>query len=247
MKQIVLILGLILNLCANAWADICYEVSEKVAQKAVDIIQRQKEIYDYCSICPDANPQIIPVDNIKNGNPVYVHGIALDLAHTYYRKDDKYVNLGVASGCIKAGEYNITAELESLPNIHRTKENDKEQAKIHAQDIFEKCVSEAELRDNATTEDMVHQNIKINDCLEYAIKQEIEKGFVSDEQTKILENVRQIRKSAWKFYFGVYAENKYCHGGCGSMSNILPYTDEYTILMNMLEKLIYLNIAKNGY
>lgn len=27
-------------------------------------------------------------DIIKNGNPVYVHGIALDLAHTYYRKDD---------------------------------------------------------------------------------------------------------------------------------------------------------------
>ena len=40
-----------------------------------------------------------------------------------------------------------------------------------------------------------------NNCLEYAIKQEIEKGFVSDEQTKMLEYVRQIRKSARKFYF----------------------------------------------
>lgn len=247
MKKIVLILELILSLCANAWADICYDVNDKVANSAVNLIKAQKEIYDYCSICPDANPQIIPVDNIKNGNPVYVHGIALDLAHTYYRKDDKYVNLGVASGCIKVGEYNITAELESLPNIHRTKENDKEQAKIHAQDIFEKCVSEAELKDNATTEDMVQQNIKINDCLESAIKQEIEKGFVTDEQAKILEYVGQIRRATLGFYFGVYAENKYCYGECGSMSNVLPYTDEYTILMNMLEKLIYLNIAKNGY
>ena len=42
MKQIVLILGLVWSLSTNAWADICYEVSEKVAQKAVDIIQRQK-------------------------------------------------------------------------------------------------------------------------------------------------------------------------------------------------------------
>ena len=247
MKKFVLVLGLILSLCANAWADICYDVNDKVANSAVNLIKAQKEIYDYCSICPDANPQIIPVDNVQNSNPVYVHGIALDLAHTYYKDGNKFVNLGVASECIKAGEYNITAELDSLPNIHRTKENDKEQAKIHAQDIFEKCVSEAELKDNATTADMIQQNIKINDCLESAIKQEIEKGFVTDEQAKILEYVGQIRRATLGFYFGVYAENKYCHGGCGSISNILPYTDEYTILMNMLEKLIYLNIAKNGY
>ena len=247
MKKIVLILGLISSLCANALADICYEVNEKVAQKAVNIIQKQNEIYDYCSICPDANPQIIPVDNIQNSNPIYAHGIALDLAHIYYKQDNKFINLGVASGCIKAGEYNISAELDNLPSIHHTKEDGREQAKIQAQDIFKKCVAEAELKDNATTADMIQQNIKINDCLEYAIKQEIEKGFISDEQTKILEYVRQIRKTAWNFYFGVYAENKYCQGGCGSMSNILPYADEYTILMNMLEKLIYLNIAKNGY
>lgn len=123
--------------------------------------------------------------------------------------------------------------MDNLPSIHRTKEDGREQAKIQAQDIFKKCVAEAELRDNATTEDMVQQNIKINDCLEYAIKQEIEKGFVSDEQTKMLEYVRQIRKSAWKFYFGIYAENKYCHGGCGSMSNILPYIDEYAGEINL--------------
>ena len=247
MKKIVLILGLFLSLIVNAWADICYDVNDKVANNAVNIIETQKEIYKYCSICPDANPQIIPVENVQNTNPIYVHGIALDLAHTYYKKNNKFINLGVASGCINAREYNITAELESLPNIHRTKESDREQAKIHAQAIFEKCIAEAKLKDDATTVDMVQQNRKINDCLENAIKQEIEKGFVADEQTKILEYVRQIRRAAWGFYFGVYAENKYCHGGCGSMSNILPYADEYTILMNMLEKVIYLNIAKNGY
>ena len=247
MRIFALILGLVCLFITDAIADICYDVDEKIAQKAVDIIQKQKEIYDYCSICPDANPQIIPVDNVQNSNPVYVHNIALDLAHTYYKDGNKFVNLGVASGCIKAGEYNISAELDYLPNINHTKEDSREQAKIQAQDLFKKCVAEAELKDNATTADMVQQNIKINDCLEYAIKQEIEKGFVSDEQTKILEYVEQIRKTSLKFYFGVYAENKYCHGGCGSMSNILPYADEGKILMDMLEKLIYLNISKNGY
>ena len=159
MKILTLILGLICLFITDAIADICYDVDTKVAQKAVDILQKQKEIYDYCSICPDANPQIIPVDNVQNSNPVYVHDIALDLAHTYYKDGNKFVNLGVASGCIKAGEYNISAELDNLPSIHRTKEDSREQAKIQAQDIFKKCVAEAELKDNATTEYMVQQNI----------------------------------------------------------------------------------------
>lgn len=247
MKKFGLIFGVFLSLSANARADICYDVNDKVANSAVNIIKAQKEIYQYCSICSDVNPQIIPVDNVQNSNPVYVHGIALDLAHTYYKKDDKFVNLGVASGCIKAGEYNITAELESLPNIHRTKENDREQAKINTQDIFEKCVAEAELKDNATTADMIQQNIKINDCLENAIKQEIEKGFDAEQQDKMIEYLHQIRENIRKFYSGIYAENKYCYGGCGSMSSILPYVDENKILMELLEQVIYLNIEKNGY
>lgn len=247
MEKFALILGLFLSLSANAWADICYDVNDKVANSAVTIIKAQKEIYQYCSICPNANPQIIPVDNVQNSNPVYVHGIALDLAHTYYKQDNKFVNLGVASGCINAGEYNITAELESLPNIHRTKENDKEQAKINTQDIFEKCVAEAELKDNVTSADMIRQNIKINDCLENAIKQEIEKGFDADKQDKMIKYLHQIRENVRKFYNGIYAENKYCYGGCGSMSSILPYVDENKILMEMLEQVIYLNIEKNGY
>ena len=247
MKKFILILGVCLAFSANARADICYDVNDKVANNAVNIIKTQREIYEYCSICPDANLQIIPVDNVQNSNPVYVHGIPLDLAHTYYRKDAKFINLGVASGCIQDGKYNIAGELDSLPNIHRAKENDIEQAQIYAQDIFKKCVSEAKLKDNATTTDMIRQNIKVNDCLENAIKQEIEKGFIADEQMKILEYVEQIREVVWKFYFAVYAENKYCYGGCGSMSNILPYADEGKILMEMLEKLIYLNISKNGY
>ena len=42
MKKFVLILALILSLCANAWADVCYNVNETVAKKAVGILKTQK-------------------------------------------------------------------------------------------------------------------------------------------------------------------------------------------------------------
>lgn len=59
--------------------------------------------------------------------------------------------------------------------------------------------------------------------------------------------MKQIREAALKFYFGVYTENKYCYGACGSMTNILSHSDEGKILADILERLIYLNISKNGY
>ena len=93
---------------------------------------------------------------------------------------------------------------------------------------------------------MIRQNTEINDCLENAIKAEIKKGFNAEQQEKMLEYMEQIREAALKFYFEVYTENKYCYGGC-SMTNILPYSDEGKILMDILERLIYLNISKNGY
>lgn len=247
MQKFALILGLFLSLSANARADICYDVNDKVANIAVNIIKTQNEIYRYCSICPDATPQIILVDNVQNSNPVYVHGIALDLAHTYYKQDNKFVNLGVTSGCIEAGEYNISAELDSLPSIHRTKESDKEQAKKQSQENYKICVDETHMKENPTTSDIIEQNTSINDCLANIIKLEIEKGFNTDQQKEMLETLNQIRKSIWKFYSGIYAENKYCYGGCGSMSSILPYVGENKILMELLEQVIYLNIEKNGY
>ncbi|MBQ9035316.1 MAG: hypothetical protein IJ099_05065 [Alphaproteobacteria bacterium] len=247
MKKCILILGLFLSLVANAQADVCYHINETVAKKAVGIIKIQKEIYQYCSICADAEPQTLEVHDIKDNNPIYVNGIALDLAHTYYKQNNKFVNLGIASGCIEAGEYNIAAELDDLPTIHRTKERDKEQAHAKTQEIFEKCVNNAKINDNVTTADMIRQNTEINDCLENAIKAEIKKGFNAEQQEKMLEYVKQIREVALKFYFGVYTENKYCYGVCGSMTNILPYSDEGKILADILERLIYLNISKNGY
>ena len=247
MKKCILILALILSLCANAWADVCYNVNKTVAKKAIGILKTQKEIYQYCSICHDAESQTLKVHDIKDNNPIYVNGIALDLAHTYYKQNNKFVNLGIASGCIEAGEYNIAAELDALPTIYRTKENDKEQARVQTQEIFEKCINDVKINDNITTADMIRQNTEINDCLENAIKAEIKKCFNAEQQEKMLEYMKQIREAALKFYFGVYTKNKYCYGACGSMTNILSHSDEGKILVDMLERLIYLNISKNGY
>ena len=154
MQKLVLLLGLFLSFSANAWADVCYNINETVAKKAVGILKTQKEIYQYCSICADAESQTLKVHDIKDNNPIYVNDIALDLAHTYYKQNNKFVNLGIASGCIEAGEYNIAAELDALPTIHRTKERDKEQAHAKTQEIFEKCINDIKINDNITAADM---------------------------------------------------------------------------------------------
>lgn len=247
MKKIALILGICLAFNTNVRADVCYDVNDMVASNAVDIIQKQKEIYQYCSICLEAKSKTIFVKNVKKGNPVYVDDIALDLAHTYYKQDNKFINLGIASGCIQAGEYNIVAELESLSDVHYTKEDNRKLAKKQSYESYKKCVNESPIKEDATSSDMIGQSTKINDCLANEIKLEIEKGFNPVQQKEMLETLNKIRKDTWKFYFGIYAENKYCYGACGTMSNILPYINENKILIEMLEQVMYLNIAKNGY
>ncbi len=247
MKKIGLILAFVLAFSFRAQADICYDVEPQEASKAVEIIQGQENIYIYCSICSDAKPKIIPVKDVKKSNPVYVNGQALDLAHTYYKRGHKFINLGIASGCIHDGEYEIRAELSDLVAVHHSKEIDKDQAKNQARNIYNQCVLKAQKAEAITTTAMVEQDIKINDCLSVAIKKEIEKGFEPEQQTKMVEYLEQTRKSILEFYAGLYAQNKYCYGACGTITNILPYIDENKILMDMLEDLLYLNISKNGY
>ena len=56
-----------------------------------------------------------------------------------------------------------------------------------------------------------------------------------------------MRKNTIGFYDGIYAENRYCEGSCGTITNIIPYSDENKMLSELLEHLLYLNITKNGY
>ena len=128
-----------------------------------------------------------------------------------------------------------------------TKENDKNLAKQQANAIFDECVSRIENNKSKTTQDMIEHNIKINNCLVEAVKQEIQKGFNPQQQAQMLEYLEQTRNDVWNFYNEIYTANKYCYGQCGSMSSLLAYSDEGHILMQMLERLLYLNRAKNGY
>ena len=105
----------------NVCADVCVEVNEKSAAKAVSILEQQKEIYDYCSICNDAKPQIISIKNVTKDKKVYVNDKPIDLAHTYFKQDNKYINLGIASGCIEDGQYGISAKLDKLTEFHHAK------------------------------------------------------------------------------------------------------------------------------
>ena len=144
MKKVALIFVITLFLCANTKADVCVEVNEEVASKAVNIIKKQKEIYDYCSICNDAKSRTIFIRSVTKDKKVYVNGIAIDLAHTYFKQDSKYVNLGIASGCIEDGVYGISAKLDDLAEFHHTNKTNKEQAQEQAKAIFDECTHKVE-------------------------------------------------------------------------------------------------------
>lgn len=231
----------------NANADICTEVSNEIASKATNIIKKQKEIYDYCSICNNAKPQKIFVKNITKDKKVYVNGNVLDLAHTYFKKDNEYHNLGIASGCIENGKYGISAKLDNLTVSHHSKETYKNQAKQRAKAISDECINNAKNDKSKTTQDMIERNRKINNCLAKAIKREIQKGFNPKQQAQMLEYFEQTRKGVWNFYNDIYTSNKYCYGQCGSITSLLAYSDESIVLMQMLESLLYLNMAKKGH
>lgn len=247
MRKLFLFLGIMQAFISVAQADVCYDVNREAAAKAVKILKSQKEIYKYCSICNDASSQKIPINSITADEHVYVNGKALDLAHTYYKKDGKYINLGIASGCIKSGEYGISKELTDLPVIHKTKEINRRQAEKQAQKIFEECSLLFRNKEAVSTADMVKQNINVNNCLADAVKKEIKQGFEPEQQAQMFEYLQEIRQGIFSFYAGIYADNKYCYGSCGTITNLLPYGDEYNILIKMLESLLFLNIEKNGY
>lgn len=242
MKKVLLIFLLVWS--NSAWADICYDIDEQTAENAFKLIQQQEEIYEYCSLCDKAKPVIIPVQNVVKGSPVSVNSRELDLAHTYYKNKGKFINLGIASGCIKAGEYNIAAELADLPVKQPTEIDYHQISRLQMKDIFDKCSSSAKSEKSIIPE---KQNKQINNCLVEAIKTEIKKGFGNNQQAQMLKYLEQVRKSVFNFYYGIAAESKYCSGECGIMPSIQPYAEEGKVLSDILERLIYMNNVKDGY
>ena len=247
MKKFILGLMSILFSITNVQADICHNVNQETASNAMSIIKKQREIFEYCSLCESAKSRSIQIENVSYDGSVYVNGQAVDLAYIYYKDNNEYINLGVDVGCIKDGAYGISAKLDNLIEFQHTKENDKEQSKQKAKVVFDECILKVENDNYRTTQDMIERNIKINNCLGEAIKQEIQKGFNPQQQPQILEHFEQTRQGIWNFYNDIYTANKYCYGQCGSITGLLPYSNEGLVLMQMLESLLYLNIAKNGY
>ena len=250
MKKAILILFMIIS-CFNAkcaWSDICYEIKENVIARAGGILKHQKEIYQYCSICQEAHARKIILKNIKLGSPFQINNEAVDLAHLYYKEGEYFVNLGVASGCLSENEYNIKAKLDDLPDIHYSQNRNTKEAKEKAKKAYEACVEQSETpKEHQTTAEMIRVNTLINNCLTEKIKQEIAQSFDADTRQGMYQDIDKIRKSISDFYAKIYSANKYCEGRCGTISTLLPYVDEGSILIEMLEKLFYLNINKNGY
>lgn len=251
MKKIVILILFMLISSFNvkkALSDICYEITEHAIARAGKILKHQKEIYQYCSICQETHARKIVVKDIKLGSPLQINNETVDLAHLYYKEGEYFINLGIASGCISEDEYDIKEKLDELPNIHHLQEENIKEAKEKAKKAYETCIKQNKnSKDPQTTTEMVRKNTLINNCLMEIIKKEIAQGFDDDIQQDICQDVDKIRKGILDFYGKIYGANRYCEGRCGTVTTLLPYVDEGRILIEMLEKLFYLNINKNGY
>ena len=250
MKKIILILFMVIS-CFNAkgaLSDVCYEINGNVITKALDILKHQKEIYQYCSICQKTHARKIMIKDIKSSSPLLINNEAIDLAHIYYKEGEYFVNLGVKSGCISENEYNIKAKLDKLPDINQSRMENRKEAKEKAKKAYENCIKQNESdKEHQTTAEMIKVNKQINNCLVEIIKQEITQGFDEDMYESMYQDIDEIQKSISDFYGKIYSANKYCEGRCGTIATLLPDVDEGSILIEMLEKLFYLNINKNGY
>lgn len=248
MKRHFLLCFIIIFCSEFAKADICYSISENIANKAYKIISKQTEIYKYCSICPEAKAEKIIISDTKKGSPILVNDKAIDLAHTYYKKDNKFINLAIASQCISDGQYNINATLNELQTINKTQKNDRIEAKQQTQKYFQTCFEENNhKKEHLTTIDIVERNTLYRECIINKIKEEIKKSFTIEEQENIIKSLEGIQKNTFSFYSKFYQANKYCEPNCGSVSLIRPYIDEGNILEKILEDIIYLNLTKGEY
>lgn len=241
MKKFILILGLLPVFSTNARADICYNINEQVATKALEILQNQNEIYQYCSICPAAETKTISVNKIQNGNPIYVNDIALDLAHIYYKKDNKFINLGVASGCIKAGEYDIQAELKNLANPMNSTSKIKalKQDVVNCTNVFEneekKC---PELWNIKCYNHLMHTHKNTQQCYK-KIAIDLFQNYYSLSKTDAETRFDTIQNVIHNQYLFIYNENDYCKkSNCGVSSNLYSEYATTQALYNYINKII---------
>lgn len=256
MKKILLIVTMLV-FAQNAKADICAFVDKQVAEKAVEILQKQSEIIDYCSLCASSTPQTIEIKTVeiqprqlndKNYSAVEVNKIGIDLAYIYLKKGKRYENLAYLSGCKEVKKHDIHQfEDNFLKKKKMSKEEMYKKSKDASESMAKKCMDTFFVKENPTTHDSLVASTQANDCIAEAIKQEIKKGFEPEEQKEMLQYLTQLRKPFFHFYDKIYNSNKYCIGQCGTTAQLYPYEDEAFMLEQMFERLKFLNITKNGY
>lgn len=256
MKKLGIILAVLVGavFAKNVKADICAFITEKNALQAVEILKKQHDIIHYCEPCTNAkrHPETVnkvSYNKINEKNfEVLLNGKNIDLAYIYIKKSNSYENLAYLSGCDDAKKYNIQATRKEFPIIQEmTKEDISQKSKNGAQEALKNCMNTAFVKENPTTYDSLIASKKANDCLVEAIIKEIKKGFEPKEQAEMIQSLKQSRKAVFAFYDKIYNSNKYCITQCGAMAQFFPYEDETKLLQQMLERLIFLNLAKNGY
>lgn len=255
MKKLGIILTVLVGavFAKNVKADICAFITEKNALQAVEILKKQHDIIHYCELCTNEkmlseNITKVSYNKVDKKNfEVLLNGKNIDLAYIYIKNSDSYENLAYLSGCDDAKKYNIQAiRKDFLMKKEMTKEDMYQKSKVDAQTVLKKCMNKNFVKQLTATYDSLLALTKANDCIVEAIKKEIKKGFESKEQDEMLQNLKQSRKSVFNFYDKIYNSNKYCVGKCGTMAQFFPYEDETELLQQMLERLIFLNLAKNG-
>lgn len=135
----------ILTITQPVFADVCYNTDMKTALRAADILKKQKEAYKYCSICAMHTAEILKIKNLRADKGVYINGEHVDIAHVYYKDKGSFLNLGVMSGCIKDGQYNISAKLTALPSVTDA-EDYRKLAETKAAGIYTDCSASADKR-----------------------------------------------------------------------------------------------------
>ena len=140
------------------------------------------------------------------------------MAHTYYKQDNKFINLGVASGCIKAGEYDIPAELENLD----THINSKNKIKTIEQEFIECSITletEEKKCDESWSMKCFDHLMQANRNAQTCYKQVAINLFIhyyDFSETDAEKRINTFLKFLYEQYSFIYNESNYCkRNNCG--------------------------------
>ena len=165
----------------------------------------------------------------------------MDLAHTYYKQGNKFINLGVASGCIKGGEYNIQAELESLDThvYERNKINELKQKFDVCSNTFKQEESKCNKIESLECYDyLVSANKNIQLCYKQ-IAIDLFKHYYNISAPDAEIKFDTLLKNVYQQYSFIYNENSYCkNNNCGISTDLYSEYATTQELHHYLHKMI---------